>query len=309
MDVNYDVVIIGGGAAGLSAAQYSARANLKTLVLEEMAMGGQALLIDEIENYPGILESVNGFDFIQGMHKQAERFGAEFKYLKCDSISKEGKYFKLATSEGDIICCAVIIATGAHHRHLGVPGEDEYAGKGVSYCATCDGPFFKNKKILVVGGGDAACDEANYLANLTDKVILVHRRDKFRAQPGVAERVMKNPNIEIRFNTVLKEIQGEGKVQKVVLAHTDKDEEYSEGMDAVFIFVGSVPQTQLVPDLKKDEGGSLITDQNMESSEKGIFVAGDVRSTPFRQLIVAAGDGAIAAHSAANYIEDVRETC
>lgn len=302
-----DMVIIGGGIAGLSAAQYGARSNLKTLVIEEMAPGGQALLIADLENYPGFPEPVNGFQLSMDMHKQAQKFGAEFLTASVKKISKEGNEFIIETSKETIKSKTVVLATGAKHKHLDVPGEEEFGGRGVSYCATCDGPFFKNKKMLVVGGGDAACDEANYLANLTDKVVMIHRRDRFRAQKAVADRVLRNPNIEIRFNTVVKEIKGnETKMDRVVLAKTDSDEVYEEDFDATFIFVGSLPQTQLVPDVKKDETGYVITDVHMESSVKGLYAVGDVRDTPFRQIITAASDGAIAAHSASGYIDDLK---
>ncbi|MDA3956821.1 thioredoxin-disulfide reductase [Oceanispirochaeta sp.] len=302
-----DFVIIGGGIAGLSAAQYGSRANLDTLVIEEMAPGGQALLIADLENYPGFPEPVNGFQFSMDMHKQAQKFGAEFLTASVKSIKKEGKFFTIETSKESITAKAVVLATGAKHRHLEIPGEEEFGGRGVSYCATCDGPFFKNKKMLVVGGGDAACDEANYLANLTDKVVMIHRRDRFRAQKAVADRVLNNPNIEVRFNTVAKEIKGNDvKLNRVILAKTDSDEVMEEEFDAVFVFVGSIPQTQLVPDVKKDETGYIIADTNMESSLRGLYAVGDVRDTPFRQLITAAADGALAAHSASNYIDDLK---
>jgi len=302
-----DFVIIGGGIAGLSAAQYGARSNLQTLVIEEMAPGGQALLIADLENYPGFPEPVNGFQFSMDMHKQAQKFGAEFLTASVKSLKKVGGLFEIETSKETVIAKAVVLATGAKHRHLDVPGEEEFGGRGVSYCATCDGPFFKNKRMLVVGGGDAACDEANYLSKLTDKVVMVHRRDRFRAQKAVADKVMNNPNIEVRFNTVVKEIKGnETKVNKVILAKTDSDEIFEEDFDAVFVFVGSIPQTQLAPDVKKDEAGYILTDEHMESSMKGLFAIGDVRNTPFRQLITAASDGAIAAHSASNYIDDLK---
>lgn len=301
-----DVVIIGAGAAGLSAAQYGARANLKTLVIEEMAPGGQALLIDHLENYPAYADPKSGFEFAQDMHRQAERFGAEFHMDTVNSLRKEGDVFVIKTGEKEIRTWTVILATGAKHRLLDVPGEAEFSGRGVSYCATCDGPFFKGKKMLVVGGGDAACDEAQFLSKLTDKVVMIHRRDRLRAQKSLADRVLKNPNIEMRFNTVIERIEGDKKVSGVVLKKTDTGGTYQEATDAVFVFVGSIPQTALVPQTEKDESGSIITDQRMESSVKGLFVAGDVRATPFRQVIVAAAEGAIAAHSASQYIDDLK---
>jgi len=302
-----DLVIIGAGAAGLSAAQYGARANLKTTIIEEMAPGGQALLIDNLENYPAYAEPKSGFEFAQDMHRQAEKFGAEFITDTVSSLSKDGDIFTLTLGSGQkLSALAVILASGAKHRTLDIPGEKEFSGRGVSYCATCDGPFFKGKKMFVVGGGDAACDESQFLGKLSDKIVLIHRRDRFRAQKALADRVLKNGNIETRFNTRMLEIRGEQKVNSVLLENIESGETYEEACDAVFVFIGSIPQTSLVPDAEKDESGSIITDQRMESSIKGLFVAGDVRATPFRQVVVAAGEGAIAAHSASQYIDDIR---
>jgi thioredoxin reductase (NADPH) len=307
MGTDVDLVIIGAGAAGLTAAQYGARANLKTLLIEEMAPGGQALLIDHLENYPGYAEPKSGFELAQDMQAQAEKFGAEFMTDSVNSLKKEGNTFVLSLAGGGTIHAqAVILATGAKHRTLDIPGEAQFSGRGVSYCATCDGPFFKGKKMFVVGGGDAACDEAQFLAKLSDKIVMIHRRDRFRAQKSLADRVLRNKNIEVRFNTRMLEIQGDQKVRSVVLENLETKQTYQEETDAVFVFVGSIPQTALVPEAEKDESGSIITDQRMESSIKGLFVAGDVRATPFRQVVVAAGEGAIAAHSAAQYIDDIR---
>ena len=304
----YDLVVIGGGPGGLTAAQYGARANLRTLVIEEMAPGGAVLLISDMENYPGFPEPVNGFDFSEKMRQQTENFGAEFRSASANSVTKDGDVFTVDTTDGPVTAWTVAVSTGAKHKHLGVPGEEEYAGRGVSYCATCDGPFFKQKRMLVVGGGDSACDEASYLAHLTDQVVMIHRRDRFRAQKVLAERVQKNPNIDVRLNHTLEEIRGDtnGKVSTVLLKRTDTGETYEEEMDAVFIFIGSIPQTQVVPELEKDDAGYLVTDQNMETSVSGLYVVGDVRSTPFRQVVVAAGEGAVAAHMAAAHIDDVK---
>ncbi|MBB6478683.1 thioredoxin-disulfide reductase [Spirochaeta isovalerica] len=306
MSTHSDVIIIGGGAAGLSAAQYCARANLNVMVLEKMASGGQALLIDNLENYPGFPGGINGFEFSERLEEQAKKFGAEFTNTSVRTVEKDGDIFTVETDKGLMTCSAVIVATGAAHRHLGVPGEEELAGQGVSYCATCDGPFFRDGKILVVGGGDAACDEASFLSNLTDRVVHIHRRDRFRAQKSVAEKALKNPSINVRFNHILEEINGDGKVSSVVFRNTITGETYSEEMDAVFIFIGSDPVTSCVPQVKKDESGYIITDEKMETSVKGLFAAGDVRNTPFRQLVVSASDGAIAAHYAAKYIDELK---
>ncbi len=305
----YDIVIIGAGAAGLTAAQYGARANRNTLVIERTATGGQCLQIDNLENYPGFPEPINGYDFTQLFERQARQFGAELVTASVHRLDKIGLRFVIETSEGEIRAKSVILATGAKHRHLGVPGEEELAGRGVSYCATCDGPFFRDQRILVVGGGDAACDESTFLAKLSDKITLIHRRDRFRAQPAVAERALANPNISVRLNTTLKAIHGVttamgfAKVGAVTLQDVQTGAEKEVPMDAVFVFIGSDPQTDLVPTLPKDDAGYILTDQKMETSVPGLFAAGDVRATPFRQLIVGAGEGAVAAHAAASYIE------
>lgn len=302
-----DIIIIGGGAAGLSAAQYGARANLKTLLIEEMAPGGQALLVEGLENYPGFPEPISGFELSDRFTKQAQNFGAEILATTVNSIKKEGKLHTISTAKGDYTTYAVIIATGAKHKALDIPGEQEYSGKGVSYCATCDGPFFRGKKMLVVGGGDAACDEALYLSKLSDSIVMVHRRDRFRAQKSLAQRVLNHKNIEVRFNHEVKEILGDGsRVTSAKLYDNLNDKEYEEEFAAVFIFIGSIPQTSLVPQVKKDEAGYITTDQCMQTSEEGLFAVGDVRESPFRQLVVAAGEGAIASHCASQYIDKLQ---
>lgn len=300
-----DVIIIGGGVAGLSAAQYAARANLNCLVIEEMAPGGQALLIDDLENYPGYRDAIKGYKFCDDMKVQAEKFGANFTMASVKSLKKEGDSFHIETSKENYQAKAVVIATGAKHRHLDIPGEKEFGGRGVSYCATCDGPFFKNKKILVVGGGDAACDEAVYLSKLTDKLVMIHRRDRFRAQKALADRVLNHKGIDVRLSHVIKEIKGDAKVGSVVFEKTDTGETYEEEMDAVFIFVGTIPQTALVPELEKDEAGYIVTNQRMETSVAGLYAVGDVRNTPFRQVVTAAADGATAAHCISQYIDEL----
>lgn len=312
MDTNYDIIIVGAGAAGLTAAQYGARANLRTLVVEQTAIGGQCLLIDGLENYPGFPDPIGGYEFTSLFERQARQFGAEFLMATAHRLDKNDDWFSLQTSEGVRTSSAVILATGAKHRHLGVPGEEELAGRGVSYCATCDGPFFKGRRILVVGGGDAACDEATFLSKLTDDLTVIHRRDRFRAQPAVAARVTSNPRITVRFETVLKAIHSEknpmgiDQVARVTLANTRDGSEESVETDAVFVFVGSIPQTDLVPTLPKDEAGYVITDHEMQTIIPGLFAAGDVRATPFRQLVVAAGEGAMAAHAAAHHIDTLQ---
>jgi thioredoxin reductase (NADPH) len=306
MGTDRDLIIIGGGAAGLSAAQYGARGALRTLLLEQTAAGGQALVIDALENYPGYPEPVNGFDFCRKMEQQTLKFGAEILNSGASSVSRKNGIFTVETDRGPITAGAVIVATGAKHRKLGVPGEGVFSGKGVSYCATCDGPFFRKKRMLVVGGGDAACDEAGYLANLADGVIMVHRRDRFRAQKSLAARVLSNPKIQVRFNSEVEEIKGDSAVRAVRIRDSGTGKTYEESVSAVFIFIGSIPQTSVAAGAALDEAGYIVTDQTMQTSVPGLFAAGDVRSSPFRQIVVAAAEGAIAAHSAGLYIEEMK---
>jgi thioredoxin reductase (NADPH) len=310
-DSIFDLIIIGAGPAGLTAAQYGARANLSVLVLEQLSPGGQALYIDVLENYPGIASGKTGFEFSEDLRLQAEGFGAKFLTEEVKTLNKEGELFTVALASGKTLKGpAVIVATGAKHRALGIPGEKEFSGRGVSYCATCDGPFFKGKRIFVIGGGDTACVEAQYLSHLSNQVILIHRRERFRAQKALADRVLHNPNINVRFNTVMKEIRGGAKVASVLLEGNGTSGE--ESADAVFIFTGIVPQTTLVSGangglkVELDEAGYIVTDQTMVSSVPGLFAAGDVRTTPFRQVVTAAADGAVAAHCAAAYIDSLR---
>ncbi|MDR2048146.1 MAG: FAD-dependent oxidoreductase [Treponema sp.] len=330
-----DLLILGAGPAGLSAAQYGSRANLRALVVEEMAPGGQALNIDVLENYPGNvgrdgMPPKGGFEFCEDLRKQAEDFGAAFIMEGAVALVREGPdaagaatsgavggtgSFAVTLSGGRILRAPVVIlATGAKRRTLDIPGEKDFEGRGVSYCATCDGPFFKGKRILVVGGGDSACDEARYLSRLSDKITMVHRKSVFRAQKSLADRVLSDPNIKVRFNTRLVEIRGEGKVGSVILtgpppgtAASGGTSGYEEPADAVFIFAGSIPKTDLVRDLASlDQSGYVVTDQSMATSVPGLYAAGDVRSSPFRQVVVAAGEGAVAAHCAAAYIDSLK---
>ncbi len=306
MDDIIDLVIVGGGAAGMGAAQYGARANLRTVVLEEMAPGGQALLIDKLENYPGLPVPVDGYTWTETMRSQAEEFGAEIRSTSVSAIRKAGDAFAIDTSDGPVKAKAVILATGAKHRHLDVPGEETYAGRGVSYCATCDGPFFKGKRMLVVGGGDAACDEAMFLSKLAEKVIMVHRKDRLRAQKALADRVLANPKIEMLWNTVVDEILGAKAVEKVRLKNLHTGELSELPVSAVFVFVGSIPQTGAIDDgVARDESGSILTNDRMETSLPGLYAVGDVRATPFRQVVTAVSDGAVAAHCAAQYIDEL----
>lgn len=295
--MTFDYIIIGSGPAALASAQYAARAGLKTLVLEGDAVGGQVTQIMDLENYPGVYPMVNGTDFILNMKEQAVSFGAEFVSARAISIDKPGANFSVKTKSETYEAKCVCLATGAVHKDLGVKGEKEFTGRGVSYCATCDGPFFRNKKIFVVGGGDSACSEAIYLRTISDDVTIIHRRDKFRAQKAVVDKML-SAGVKPKYNTTVSEIAGGAKVEKLILHDVDTGADEEVMADAVFIFAGMAPQSDLVDMLKKDDGGYIVTDENMQTMIPGLFAAGDVRSKPFRQIVTAVSDGAVAANAA-----------
>ncbi|MDR2521597.1 MAG: FAD-dependent oxidoreductase [Spirochaetaceae bacterium] len=307
-----DILIIGAGPAGLCAAQYGARAGLRTLALEAVQAGGQALNIEALENYPGRRVVTAGRELVAEMREQALDFGAVLLEKEAVSLALEtagGRRFCAALADGGgVRAKAVIVCAGAKPRELGVPGEHALAGAGVSYCAACDGPFFKGKKIIVAGGGDAACDEARQLARISPHITLVHRRGQLRAQKAVAARVLEHPAITVRLNTAIKEIRGEGRVRSVLLENTENGLVTEEEAAAVFVFAGYTPRNGLVTGAalaekpRLDADGFVVTGQDMASSVAGLFCAGDLRASPFRQIVVAAAEGAIAAHSAAEYI-------
>lgn len=299
--VNFDYVIIGAGPAGLASAQYAARSGLNTVVLDPAGAGGQALQIAELENYPGVYPVVNGADFMDNMRNQAEAFGAKIELVTVTSIDKTGSDFIVNTRNKTFKAPCLCLATGAFHKNLGVPGEAEFTGRGVSYCATCDGPFFRNRKIVVVGGGDSACSEAVYLSTLSKDVTIIHRRNEFRAQKAVVDKMLA-AGVKPVYDTVLKEIKGGMKVESLVIENVKTGEQSELTCDAVFIFAGMVPQTELVDMLPKDGNGYIVTDETMATSIPGLFAAGDVRSKSFRQVVTATADGAIAAHSAYEFL-------
>lgn len=299
----FDYIIIGAGAAGLASAQYAARGGLKTVILEGMAEGGQIMQITELENYPGVFPVVNGIDFIKKMREQAVSFGAEIQTAQVLSIDKIENKFVIKTKNKTFTAPFLCIATGAVHRNLEVPGEKELTGRGVSYCAVCDGPFFRNKKIVVIGGGDSACSEATYLSSISGDVSIIHRRDSFRAQKSVIDKMLA-AGVKPIYDTVVESINGSNKVESVTLKNVKTGETSEFKTDAVFIFTGMIPQTELVGMLPKDDAGYLITDENMETSMPGLFAAGDVRSKPFRQIVTAVADGAIAALTVASRVEN-----
>ena len=297
----FDYIVIGAGPAGLTSAQYAARSGLKTVVLDPAGAGGQVLQITELENYPGVYPVVNGVDFMDNMRIQAEAFGAKIELVHVTSIDKTGGDFIVTARNKTYTAPCLCIASGAFHKNLGVPGEAEFTGRGVSYCATCDGPFFRNKKIMVVGGGDSACSEAVYLSTLSKDVTIIHRRDSFRAQKAVVDKML-NAGVKPMYDTVVKSIKGSMKVEAIVVENVKTGEQTEVACDAVFIFAGMIPQTELIDMLPKDGNGYIVTDENMATPMPGLFVAGDVRSKSFRQVVTAAADGAIAAHSAFEYL-------
>ena len=301
----HDVVIAGGGPAGLAAGIYAARGGLKAIIFEEKIMGGQIVLSYEVENYPGFHKGISGMDLIENFSNQAEKFGVETSYEGVARIETDRECKNVYLSNGSCIKTkTVIIAAGASPNKLGCPGEKKFTGKGVSYCATCDGAFFRNKTVAVVGGGDSAIEEALYLTNLAKKVYIIHRRDQLRAIKILQERAMANDKIEFIFDTTVKEIQGDKLVNGLLLENVKTKELNRLNIDGIFIYVGATPNTKFVSDLiKLDENGYIVTDEKMETNISGIFAAGDIRVTPLRQVITSAADGAIAASSAQKYIE------
>ena len=309
----YDIIIIGGGPAALTAGLYTCRAGLTTLLLEKMACGGQTLITDTIENFPGFPEGIKGPDLAEKMHKQASHFGLEVKSVEAVSIvpkEKEGGLFTVKLAEGsEEKAPAVIIATGARWNSLGVGGEKEFTGRGVSYCATCDGPLFRSKDVVVIGGGDTAIEDALFLTKFANKVTVVHRRDRLRAAKVLQERAMADKRIELCLNSVCGEIIGKDKVEGVRV----KDVLTSAGKvipaQGVFVLIGTTPNSDVVKNLVKlDEKGAIVCDDDMRTSLDGMFACGDVRKKLLRQVVTAAGDGATAAFSAQHYCEHLKGT-
>ncbi|MEK4883619.1 thioredoxin-disulfide reductase [Bacillus sp. FSL W8-0223] len=304
----YDVIIIGAGPAGMTAAVYASRANMSTLMIERGVPGGQMTNTEEIENYPGY-DSILGPELSNKMFEHAKKFGAEYAYGDIKQIIDGEEYKTVDAGTKQFKARSIIIATGAQFKKLGVPGESEFGGRGVSYCAVCDGAFFKGRELVVVGGGDSAVEEGVYLTRFASKVTIVHRRDKLRAQKILQQRAFENEKIDFIWNHTVKEIHGkDGKVNTVTLVNTVTGEEKEFKTDGVFVYIGMVPLTKPFENLNiTNEAGYIVTNELMETSLPGVFAAGDVREKNLRQIVTATGDGSIAAQSAQRYVEELKE--
>jgi len=298
------VLVLGSGPAGLAAALYAARAELAPVVLTGMELGGQAALTHTIENYPGFPEGVGGSQLGELFQKQAERFGATVEFDTAQSVDLSQRPFKVTTDNGVYLADSLIVATGARPNHLEIPGEVELTGKGVSYCATCDGWFFKDKKVVVVGGGDSALEEGLFLTRYASSITIIHRRDTLRAGKVLQNRAFNDPKVNFIWNTVVTEVVGADKVTSLKLHNLQTGENSSFETDGVFIFIGHTPNTQMFKgQLTMDEGGYIDANHLMETNVPGVFVAGEVSDNHFRQVITSAGMGAAAAIQATHFLE------
>jgi thioredoxin reductase (NADPH) len=300
-----DMVIIGGGPAGLTAGIYAARARLDVVLLEKGTYGGQVLLTSHIENYPGFPDGIGGFELADLLNRQAQNFGLDIEYRGVKGITRGEGYLTVNTTDGPIRTKTAVIATGATPNKLSVPGEERFTGRGVSYCATCDGALYRDKTVAVVGGGDAAVEEAIFLTRFARHVHIIHWMDHLQAVPIIQEEAKANDKISIRWNTVLTDICGDHEVRELSLQDVKTKEADTLQTDGVFIYIGITPQVEFVKDLvKMDKGGSIVTDRKMGTSVPGLYAAGDVRSDSIRQVVSAVGDGATASYFAYNYIQE-----
>lgn len=307
MSSPFDLIIIGGGPAGLTAGLYAQRAGLKTVLLEKAGPGGLVCLADKIENFPGFPEGIKGFDLAEKIRQQTVGFGLEIKNEEVFGLTAAADGLKVTTNLAGYPGLAVILAVGSRPKTLNIPGEKEFTGKGVSYCAVCDGAFFKDKTVAVVGGGDSALEEAIYLAKLAKQVFIIHRRDRLRAADILQKRARQIASLNLLLNYQPREIAGTGKVDKIVLARVAGGPTEELAVDGVFISIGYQPATRFLKGLVDlDDQGFVLTDANMAASRPGIFAAGDCRHKPFRQVVIATGDGAVAALSAQRYLDEVK---
>ncbi len=302
---NHDLVIVGGGPGGLTAGLYAARARLNCILLERFSPGGQILNTHWVENWPGDVQGVSGFDLADRLRDHAVKFGLNVKSVDVSGLRVEGREKIITTPEGEVRAKAVILALGASPRKLGVPGEAELMGRGVSYCGTCDGPFFRDKVVVAFGGGNTAAEEASFLTKFASKVYLVHRRDELRACALLCDRVKANPGIEVLWSHIPLAIEGQNGVESVRLKNLKTGQEFSLPAEGAFVFVGTSPNTGFLKGaVDLDEEGFIKTDINMQTNVAGVFAAGDCRTTLLRQIVVAAGDGAVASYAAQRYLED-----
>ncbi|OGC36296.1 thioredoxin-disulfide reductase [candidate division WOR-1 bacterium RIFOXYB2_FULL_48_7] len=301
---DYSLIILGGGPAGLAAAIYALRAKLDVLLVEKMVLGGQASTTYHIDNYPGFPDGISGLDLAVKMSEQAEKLGLKFDWGNVDKIVHHKNRFEVHLPGKTLTCQALIFAAGAEPLKLNVPGEEEFRGRGVSYCATCDGPFYQDKNIMVIGGGNSAVEEALFLTRFAKKVGIVHRRDTLRADKLVADQAKNHPKIYFFWNSVLEKIVGSKNVESVVLREVKTNNTSSVPAEGVFVYIGTKPNSELIkPLVKQDDRGFIMTDEKMATATPGLFVAGDCRVKALRQVVTAVADGAIAAQSAREYLE------
>jgi thioredoxin reductase (NADPH) len=298
----YDVLIIGAGPAGLTAGLYCGRARLKTVIVEKGVSGGELVNTARIEDYPGF-EAISGAELAERLERQARKFGVELTMDEVVEVASQGDWKRVVGEAASYTAGAVIVAAGGKPKKLDVLGEAELAGRGVSYCAICDGPFFQDQVIAVVGGGNTAIEEADYLTKFGKKVYIIHRRDAFRAQPIIQERVSANPKIEVHWNTVVEEIKGQSQVEAVVLRSTVGEERWELPVGGVFIFIGFTPN-HIKDHTDHDQLGFFLTDERMQTSVPGLFAVGDIRAQPVRQITNATADGTVAAVMAHKYLEE-----
>ncbi|MEW6096499.1 MAG: thioredoxin-disulfide reductase [bacterium] len=303
----YDIIIIGGGPAGLTAGLYATRARLKTLLIESYTVPSQAVVTASIENYPGFPEGIDGFGLIDKFKKQAEKFGLEFSVGNVKGIQETKDGWQVVVDDTTHNCLSLIIASGSRPKELVVPGEAKFRGRGVSYCATCDGALFKDKHIVVVGGGNTAVEEALFLTRFGKKVTLIHRRDRLRATQILQERVLAHEKIDFVWSSQVVEILGNESVEALKVKNINTQQESKIQCNGVFIFVGLIPNTDFLKGIiKLDETGYIVTDDNMKTSTTGVFACGDCRKKLLRQVVTACADGAIAAFSAQQYVEELK---
>ena len=304
----HDIIIIGGGPAGLTAGLYTARARLNVVLLERLAPGGQVLNTDWVENYPGFPDGISGFELVERMKTQAEKFDLPIQLEEVMGLEFSPEKKIVVTNKGQLEAKALIIATGATPKKLGIEGEDVLTGKGVSYCATCDGPFYKDQEVVVIGGGDTALEEAIFLTRFASTIHLAHRRDELRAVKLLQDRAMAQEKIKFIWDTIPLKILGENGVEGIELKNVKTGEISRQEAQGVFIFIGTKPNAELINGMvKQDEGGFVISDEKMETSAAGVFAAGDIRSKPWRQISTAVGEGATAAFYAEKYLEDLNQ--